>query len=129
DGREYHFRSEKLGLKRAEDLMPLPVSFAELLTRETERPSRVIKAGAVACRRRASAIVCPEKYVLSIESHQGSNGSAGLVRAGCVMRDAGRTPDETLEYLLTVWNQPPRVTPPWSSREIAYAVRRHFNLR
>ena len=126
DGREYKFRSEKLGLKRPEELMPLPASFAELLT-ERPKVTVMIARAAGPVRARASRIVCPEKYVLSIESHQGSNGSAGLVRAVSVMRDAGRTPAETLEYLLTVWNQPPRVTPPWSSREVEHAIRRHYS--
>lgn len=77
---------------------------------------------------RQSVIRNPEKYVLSIESHQGSHGSKGLVRAVLIMRDAGRTMNQTFEYLRDVWNKPPRVIPPWGDREIAHAIERHFQL-
>ena len=69
----------------------------------------------------------PEAYVLHVVSHEGNNGSAGLVRAVCVFRDAGKTAQETFDYLTKVWNQPPRVVPPWSDKEIAHCVRRHFH--
>jgi hypothetical protein len=71
-----------------------------------------IATAAGAVRTRASRIVCPEKYALSIESHQGANRSAGLVRTIAVCRDASRTPQETLDFLVTEWNFPPRVSPP-----------------
>jgi hypothetical protein len=126
-GKEYRFRDGK-GLKRPEELMPLPDSFLELLTEKPEVTQTIARtAGAV--RARASRIVHPERYALSIESHQGSNGSAGLVRAIAVMRDAGRTPQETIDFLETEWNFPPRVSPPWELRDLERAVRRLFNLR
>lgn len=69
----------------------------------------------------------PEKYCLSIASVQGQNGSRGLVRMVCVMRDAGRTPAQTLDYALTVWN-PTCADPPWSEHEIRHAIRRHYGI-
>jgi len=122
----YQFRDGK-GLKRPEDLLPLPESFLALV--RTPRPPTVPTAIDTGRRPRTGAVRDPERYVLCIGSHQGSNGSAGLVRAVCVLRDAGRTARETCEYLVNVWNRPPRVIPPWSVIEIERAVRRHFHSR
>lgn len=69
----------------------------------------------------------PEQYCLQIRSVQGRNGSRGLVRVVCVMRDAGRTPQQTLDYALTVWN-PACADPPWSEDEIRHAIRRHYGI-
>jgi hypothetical protein len=123
DSGEYRFRREKLGLKRPEELQPLPDSMLRLIRREpvAARPALSRLRGVS-----RGEIKNPEAYVLRVESHQGSNGSAGLVRAVCVMRDAGRSAQQTLDYLLSVWNQPPRVTPAWSVQEIEHAIKRLF---
>lgn len=71
----------------------------------------------------------PKAYALRIESHQGFNGSEGLVRAVCVLRDAGVSSQEAFTFLVSDWNREPRVTPPWSEAEIAYAIRRHYQTR
>jgi hypothetical protein len=108
------------------DLPPLPDSLAALLQDEkSERSAATPSVGAPGVAR--GPIRHPEAYCLQITSHQGANGSAGLVRAVCVLRDAGRSAHEALEFLTRVWNVPPRVTPPWSEAEIAYAIRRHFH--
>lgn len=122
DGRQYRFREGK-GLKRPEDLLPLPDSMLELIRgeREPETPTLSRRRGVS-----RGEIRNPEAYVLRVESHQGSNGSSGLVRAVCVMRDAGRSAQETFDFLKSDWNQPPRVTPPWSVQEIEHAIRRHY---
>jgi hypothetical protein len=69
----------------------------------------------------------PERYCLRIRSVQGQNGSRGLVRMVCVMRDAGRTPEQALRYALSVWN-PACADPPWSEGEIRHAIRRHYGI-
>lgn len=75
----------------------------------------------------ARKILHPEKYCLKIESVQGQNGSAALVRAVCTLRDCGRSPEQALEFLVSEWNQK-CATPPWSTEEIVYAIRRHFQI-
>lgn len=69
----------------------------------------------------------PERYCLTITSVQGSNGSRGLVHMVCVMRDAGRTPDQTLHYALGPWNTA-CADPLWSEEEIRHAIRRHYGI-
>ena len=73
------------------------------------------------------AVRFPERYCLTIASVQGQNGSRGLVRMVCVMRDAGRTPAQTLDYALSIWN-PTCADPPWSENEIRHAIRRHYGI-
>jgi len=68
----------------------------------------------------------PKAYVLCIESHQGSNGSAGLVRAVCALRDCGWSPREVFDFLVSEWNAAPRVVPLWSHEEILYCINRHM---
>jgi hypothetical protein len=106
-----------------EQLPTLPDSLAALLDAEkpvvgstTLRTTRSMQRGTVRH---------PEAYVLRIASVQGQNGSAALVRAVCVMRDAGRSAHETATYLCGVWS-PACAVPPWSESEIVHAVRRHF---
>jgi Bifunctional DNA primase/polymerase, N-terminal len=70
----------------------------------------------------------PEAYCLRVKSVQGSNGSKGLVRVVCVMRDAGRTPQQTFDYVRHVWG-PICSYPEWADHEIWHAIRRHFGLR
>ncbi|HEX3152322.1 MAG TPA: bifunctional DNA primase/polymerase [Gemmataceae bacterium] len=76
-----------------------------------------------------SQIRDPKAYCLKVESHQGFNGSSGLVRCVCVCRDAAMSSQETFDFLVSEWNRPPRVSPMWSTEEIAYAIRRHFQPR
>jgi hypothetical protein len=64
-------------------------------------------------------------YLAKVESLQGSNGSAGLVRACALCRDAGLTEAEAIVKLI-VWNQSPVVQPPWSMDELARAVSRTY---
>jgi hypothetical protein len=66
----------------------------------------------------------PEAYCLHVESIQGQNGSKGLVRVVCVLRDAGRAPRQILDFILNVWN-PQCARPPWSEAEVLHAVERH----
>ena len=66
-------------------------------------------------------------YLARVESHQGHNGSAGLVRAAAICRDAGLSEAETMCKLLW-WNQLPVVAPPWSNLELARAVTRVFRI-
>ncbi len=72
-------------------------------------------------------ILNPEGYAMRIESVQGARGSAALVRVVCILRDAGRSPQQALEFLQH-WNQS-KALPPWSDRELEHAVRRHYGLR
>jgi hypothetical protein len=64
-------------------------------------------------------------YLARVESLQGANGSAGLVRACALCRDAGLTEAEAMVKLI-VWNQSPVVQPPWSMDELARAVSRTY---
>lgn len=66
-----------------------------------------------------------DAYLAKIESVQGKNGSAGLMRAAYVCRDAGCSEAEATIALLK-WNNGPTVSPPWSDTEIARAVTRAF---
>ncbi len=69
-------------------------------------------------------ITFPEPYCLKIESVQGQNGSRGLVRVVCVLRDAGRSPDQIFDFVKRVWN-PACARPEWSDAEIRHCVERH----
>ena len=97
------------------ELPPLPSSLVSLLN-ETQTKVQVTVAEVRFESR--SQIRNPRAYALRIESHQGANGSSGLVRAVCVCRDAGMSSQETLEFLVSEWNREPRVTPPWPEEEI-----------
>ncbi|MCH9789181.1 MAG: hypothetical protein K0U82_00070 [Planctomycetes bacterium] len=66
-------------------------------------------------------------YIAKIESIEGKNGSAGLVRAAAKCRDAGLNESETTIELLH-WNRGSTVNPPWSEPEIARAVTRVFGV-
>ena len=66
-----------------------------------------------------------DAYLATVESKQGSNGSAGLVRAAAVCRDAGLSESEATVKLLW-WTTLPVVCPPWSAQEIARAVTRAY---
>lgn len=71
------------------------------------------------------AIKNVDAYLARIESRQGQNGSAGLMRAAYVCRDAEMSEAEATIALLR-WNKGPTVSPPWSDPEIARAVTRAF---
>ena len=66
----------------------------------------------------------PEPYCLKIESVQGQNGSRGLVRVVCVLRDAGRSPAQIFDFVKRVWG-PACCRPEWSDREILHCIERH----
>ena len=123
-GWTYRLKAGKCLVPKRE-LPALPDSLVALLNAENPAPN--VPAGPAARTRSHGPVWHPEAYCLRIESHQGCNGSAGLVRAVCVLRDAGKSAQEVFEFLTRVWNVPPRVTPPWSEAEVAYAVRRHFH--
>ena len=117
-GKPYKFRDAK-GLVPIDQLPVFPV---EIL----KEPVPQRKTFSEESRLASNGIRNVERYVLKIESHQGSNGSAGLVRAVIRMKEAGRSAQQTFEYLSEVWNKEPRVTPPWSHEEIARCVSRFF---
>lgn len=71
-----------------------------------------------------SRIRSPESYCLKIQSVQGENGSRNLVRVVCVMRDAGRTPQQIFAFIEDVWG-PACCRPQWSEKEILHAIHRH----
>lgn len=60
------------------------------------------------------------RYVMAIESIQGTYGSKGLVRACSVLRDGGYTEAQAMVILLQ-WNSSGKVQPPWSPDELARA--------
>ena len=65
-------------------------------------------------------------YLAKVESRQGANGSAGLVRACALCRDAGLTEAEAMVKLIA-WNQlSAMVQPAWSMDELARAVSRTY---
>lgn len=66
-----------------------------------------------------------KSYLAKVESRQGANGSAGLVRACAICRDFGISPAEATIALLE-WSAGPTVSPPWSPAEIARAVTRVY---
>lgn len=72
-----------------------------------------------------SGIRNPEAYCLKIESIQGQNGSKGLVRVVCILRDAGRTAEQAFDFIMNHWN-PVCARPKWSAKEVMHAINRHF---
>jgi hypothetical protein len=66
-----------------------------------------------------------DAYLAKIQSIQGQNGSAGLVRAAAVCRDSGDSEAEALLRLMQ-WNRSNVVNPPWPERDLARAVTRVF---
>lgn len=67
-------------------------------------------------------ILYPEAYCMKILSIQGQNGSAALVRVVCILRDAGRSPQQTLDFLRQKWN------PVCAARRSLRVVARDFSL-
>jgi hypothetical protein len=65
-------------------------------------------------------------YIRRIKSIQGSRGSDACFRVACILRDAGLSPAESLDYLLE-WNQG-CADPPWSVTELEHKVRDAFAI-
>lgn len=63
-------------------------------------------------------------YLRKVESKQGENGSAGLMRACHLAREAGCSESETT-LLLLEWNREVP-DPPWSNKELSRAITRAF---
>lgn len=113
------------GIKKPSELEAFPSSLYERI----QRTPKVSIGGIVTQTRKIiRQISNPRAYCLRIESHQGSLGANGLVRAVSVLRDAGWPPMQTLEFLVSEWNHPPRVTPPWSQGELERAVERVYRM-
>ena len=93
-------------------------------TRERKRTSRKVKTPSLVPETATGPIHKPEAYCLRIPSIQGQNGSKGLVRVVCVMRDAGRSPQQIFDFIMSVWN-PQCAEPEWSEREVNHAIKRH----
>ncbi|MEL7499783.1 MAG: bifunctional DNA primase/polymerase [Planctomycetota bacterium] len=66
-------------------------------------------------------------YIAKIESIEGNNGSAGLMRAAAKCRDSGLSQAEALLELLQ-WNEGPTVEPSWSNKELARAITRAYEI-
>lgn len=64
-------------------------------------------------------------YLAKVQSIQGKRGSAGLVRAAAVCRDAGLSESEATVAMLE-WNAGPTVSPSWSHAELARAITRTY---
>jgi hypothetical protein len=76
--------------------------------------------------RRRDKIRSVPSYLARVESIQGRHGSAGLVRACAICRDAGLSEAEAMVELLR-WNQSPVVVPAWSNEELVRAVTRVYS--
>lgn len=66
-----------------------------------------------------------KSYVMKIESIQGQNGSAGLIRFVAICRDHGMSESQTMLWLLE-WNKGSTVSPHWPDEELARATTRVF---
>ncbi|HYV34141.1 MAG TPA: bifunctional DNA primase/polymerase [Gemmataceae bacterium] len=100
----------------------LPLFKVSWTNKRTSRP--VVKFGQQSGPSKSN-ITNPEAYCLRIPSVQGQHGSCGLVRVVCILRDAGRSPEEVFEFMYQVWN-PRCARPEWSEQEIRRAILRHF---
>jgi len=61
-----------------------------------------------------------QSYIRRIFSIQGQRGSDACFRVACILRDEGKTPEETLEYMLE-WNRECAI-PPWSLKELLHKI-------
>jgi Bifunctional DNA primase/polymerase, N-terminal len=102
----------------------LPVAKVGWTRERTRKRSRTVLAEHADFPFSQGSIRFPERYCLRIESIQGQNGSRGLVRVVCVLRDAGRSPEQIFDYVKRVWG-PACSVPEWSDREIAHCIERH----
>ncbi|MCI0464516.1 MAG: bifunctional DNA primase/polymerase [Gemmataceae bacterium] len=110
------------GLQRIDELPLARVAWTR--QRSRRRAQRTLSAGDLPVSQ--SDIRNPESYCRTIVSIQGQNGSARLVRVVCVLRDAGRTPEQAWGFLLG-WNETNAI-PPWSESELRHALQRHYHL-
>ena len=61
-------------------------------------------------------------YIMHVESVQGQNGSAGLIRALSILRDESYSEAESLLHIMQ-WNKEnPNVNPEWSDEELVRAT-------
>ena len=95
--------------------------FDAALLQEPEEKATVLYAKSV---QRRTDIRDPKSYVMKIQSIQGQDGSAALVRAVAVLRDCGWNSEEAFRFLCEVWS--PQQQPPWSAQEISRCVTRLF---
>jgi hypothetical protein len=102
----------------------LPEADADwLLPEPTPRPRQRTVGGDVFGEGKGR-IKFPERYCLKIQSVQGQNGSRGLVRVVCILREAGRSPGQIFDFVTQVWN-PACARPEWSEAEIRHCIQRH----
>lgn len=105
----------------------LPLAKVAWTRERTRKQTRSVLSEPGVFREGQGSIRFPEQYCLKIRSVQGQNGSRALVRVVCVMRDAGRTTEETFAFVRGPWNAA-CAEPPWSDEEILYAIRRHYGI-
>ncbi len=109
------------------ELSKLPVAKVAWTRERTRKRASAIVALSAGVPASKGPVPFPEQYCLRIKSVLGQNGSKALVRVVCVMRDAGRSPEDTFAFLFGVWN-PTCAVPEWSEGEIRYAIRRHYGI-
>ncbi len=102
----------------------LPVATIGWTQTRTRKRTRKVLEGELDLPEGTGSIRFPEQYCLRIESVQGQNGSRALVRVVCLLRDAGRSPEQIFEFVKQVWG-PACCRPEWSDREIRHCIDRH----
>lgn len=105
----------------------LPLATVAWTRKRTRKQSKETLTGGGVFREAQGSIKFPEQYCLKIQSIQGQNGSRALVRVVCVMRDAGRSAEETFAFIHGPWNAV-CAEPHWSDEEILHAIRRHYRI-
>ena len=100
------------GYEWGNDLLPFPAHLPEFQDTRNE-VQKVLTRGKVESL---------DGYLAKIESLQDGRGSAGLIRAAAVCRDAGLSEAECLEKLIW-WNGLPVVRPPWPLHELTRAAK------
>lgn len=116
-----HRYATKNGVPRIEELAVFP---PELVPAEAPE---VVVGTVTSTRAETGRVLYPEAYCMTVESEQGKNGSAKLVKVVITMRNAGRSVQETWDFLVK-WNAV-KANPPWSERELWHAVKRHYGLK
>jgi hypothetical protein len=96
----------------------LPVLRAEPLLRKKASPKM---HGRIPSVERTGPIRNVRAYIQRIASIQGSRGSDACFRVACILRDAGKAPDEALECMQE-WNEKCAV-PAWSVPELEKKIR------
>lgn len=64
-------------------------------------------------------------YIRRIISIEGQRGSDACFRVACILRDEGKMPEETLEYMLE-WNRECAI-PPWTIKELLHKIRDSYS--